>query len=78
MGADEATRRARELVAQALEVDPDTIAGEARIAELKGFDSLAYERLVAATEEELGRDLEPLAMVSVETVADLGRIIADG
>ena len=62
---------ARGLLAKALELDESEIGRDAQIVELPGFDSLAYERLVASVEDHLDRDLDPLMMVSIDTVSDL-------
>ena len=67
---------ARRLLAGALDLEADTIDAHAEIAALQGFDSLAYERLVASVEEHLDRDVDPLMMVSVDTVADLGKVLS--
>ncbi len=67
---------ARRLLVGALDLEEGTIDAQAEIAALKGFDSLAYERLVASVEEHLDRDVDPLMMVSVDTVADLGKILS--
>jgi acyl carrier protein len=67
---------ARRLLAGALDLEEGTIDGQAQIVALQGFDSLAYERLVASVEEHLDRDVDPLMMVSVDTVADLGKVLS--
>ena len=67
---------ARRLLAGALDLEEGTIDAQAEIAALQGFDSLAFERLVASVEEHLDRDVDPLMMASVDTVADLGKILA--
>lgn len=66
---------ARQLLAAALELDEDTIDAQGQIVELPGFDSLAYERLVAGIEKHMDRDVDPLMMVSIDTVADLGNAL---
>ncbi|WP_337659947.1 acyl carrier protein [Anderseniella sp. Alg231-50] len=67
---------ARKLLAAALELDEDKIEPQSQIVELPGFDSLAYERLVASVEDHLDRDLDPLMMVSIDTVSDLAIALA--
>ncbi len=67
---------ARRLLAAALDLDEGEIEPDAQIVELPGFDSLAYERLVASVEEHLDRDLDPLMMVSIDTVSDLAEAMA--
>jgi acyl carrier protein len=67
---------ARRMLAAALELDEGEIEPQSQIVELPGFDSLAYERLVASVEDHLNRDLDPLMMVSIDTVSDLANALA--
>ncbi len=75
---DNGLQLARQLVATALELDEDNIDAQAQIVELPGFDSLAYEWLVAGVEEHMDRDIDPLMMVSIDTVADLAGALTHG
>ena len=73
--SDGSTVRAVDLVATVLKIPRENLEPESQISTLPGFDSLAYEQLVLLVEEETGRQLEPLEMVSVETIADLAEIL---
>ncbi|MFZ5792763.1 MAG: acyl carrier protein [Pseudomonadota bacterium] len=67
--------RARALLAAALEVDAAAIQGDASIATLEAWDSLAHLRLVQALERELGRELPAEQIVAIASLADVAAIL---
>lgn len=67
---------ARNLLAQALEVDPDLVAADASVATLEAWDSLAHVRLIAALEMRLGRQLTPEEAVAIASLDDIAALLA--
>lgn len=67
---------ARNLLAQALEVDPDLVAADASMATLEAWDSLAHVRLIAALEMRLGRQLTPEEAVAIASLDDIAALLA--
>ena len=67
--------KARRLLAEALETAPERIADGASIHTIEAWDSLAHLRLIQAIERRLGRELPPEAMIAVESLADVARLL---
>ncbi len=65
--------KARDLLAAALQVQPESLNQDASIATVPAWDSLAHVRLMAAIEEALGRKLTSDEIV---TVVGLPAIVA--
>lgn len=57
-------------VAEILEVDPSAVALESDLKEF-GWDSLCDISFIAAVDEESGKTIDPDALRSCSTVADL-------
>ena len=68
--------RARRLLAAALAIDPAQLADDAAIGWTEEWDSLAHMRLVAAIEGELGRQISAEAIVSLASLGDVERVLA--
>lgn len=69
------TRRARELIADAVGRSIDTIGDDAAIGVTEGWDSLAHMRLVEALEEALGRPLESREVISLRSTRDVTAVL---
>ncbi len=69
--------RARTILAEALNLETAAIDAEASIMTLEAWDSLAHMRLIAAVEDDLAVQLEPDAIVSIASLADVVKIIED-
>ncbi len=65
------------MLARALELEVDAIDGEASIWTVEAWDSLAHLRLIEEIESRLGRELEPEAIVAIETLDDIAKILDD-
>ena len=66
---------ARRLLAQALDLAPESIDDEVEADSLEAWDSLAHLRLVLAIEEHRGRQLEPKEVLSISTLHDIARLL---
>lgn len=73
MAGDTATAIA--LLAEALEVRPESLNADAAIGLVEAWDSLAHMRLVQIIERTVGRQLEPEAIVAIGAVADIAAIL---
>jgi acyl carrier protein len=69
--------RARRLLAAALAVEPGQLADDAAIGRTEEWDSLAHMRLVAAIENELGREISAETIVALASLGDVERALAD-
>lgn len=69
--------RARTILAEALNVEAAAIDADASIMTLEAWDSLAHMRLIAAVEDDLAVQLEPDAIVSIASLADVVKIFED-
>ena len=67
---------ARRLLAAALGLDPARLPDDAAIGLTEEWDSLAHMRLVAAIEGELGRQISAEAIVSLASLGDVERVLA--
>lgn len=63
------------MINRALEHPVDGLTADTQVLEIKGFDSLAMERLAAELSEKRGTELDPLAFARVETVRDLAQVL---
>ena len=64
------------MINRALEHPVEGLTGDTPVLEIKGFDSLAMERLALELTEKRGKELDPLAFGQVETVRDLAAVLA--
>ena len=69
--------RARKILADALEMTADDVDGEASIETLDCWTSLAHMRLILALEEELGKELDPTAIVEIANINDVAAILKE-
>jgi acyl carrier protein len=67
--------RARDLLADALELDPGEIGEEASVDTVGAWTSLGHMRLVLALEQELGRELDPESIVGISTLKDVESLL---
>jgi len=67
--------RARDLLADALELDPGEIEAEASIETVGAWTSLGHMRLVLALEQTLGRELDPAAIVEISSLKDIESLL---
>jgi acyl carrier protein len=63
------------MINRALEQPVEGLTADSQVLEIKGFDSLAMERLAAELSEKRGQELDPMAFGSVETVRDLAAVL---
>ncbi len=69
--------KARQLIADALEISADEVDGDASIETLDAWTSLGHMRLILALEEKLGKQLEPSAIVEIANLDDVAAILND-
>ena len=63
------------MINRALDEPVEGLTADTLVLEIKGFDSLAMERLALELSEKRGRELDPLAFGTVETVRDLAAVL---
>jgi acyl carrier protein len=78
--ANEHQETARQLLAAALQVEASQVDLKAGIGRTERWDSLAHMRLIMLLEEHLGSALETEAMLAIESLSDVAKILgsADG
>ncbi len=69
---------AKQLVAEALEVEVTEIEDESNLDNLEAWDSLAHMRVVQGLEEKLGGTLSAHDIVSIYGVSDVVEILGRG
>jgi acyl carrier protein len=62
---------ARSILARALNVTTETIGDRATIDELENWDSLGHMRLVLEIEQHLRRELSPMEILELASLADV-------
>lgn len=67
--------KAREIIADALEISADEVNGDASIDTLDAWTSLGHMRLILALEEALGKQLDPAAIVEIANLDDVAAIL---
>ncbi|HYS91148.1 MAG TPA: acyl carrier protein [Bradyrhizobium sp.] len=67
---------ARSILARALNVTADTIGDRATIDALESWDSLGHMRLVLEIEQHLKRELSPMEIVELASLADVQNLLA--
>ena len=60
---------------RALDQPVGGLSADTNVLDIKGFDSLAMERLAGELQNELDEEVNPLAFAQVETIADVARLI---
>jgi len=75
---NDATSRARGLLADALELEPDEIREDASMETVGEWTSLGHMRLVLALEQTLGRELDPAAIVDIASLKDIETLLQSG
>jgi len=71
----ESIAKAIAILNAALEKPVEGLTADSKLLELSGLDSLAMERLAASISEETGQEPSPMAFATVETVADLAKLL---
>ena len=66
---------ARSILARALNVTAETIGDRATIDELESWDSLGHMRLVLEIEQQLKRELSPMEIVELASLADVQNLL---
>ena len=66
---------ARQILAEALEVEPDAVSASARLGDPEAWDSLAHLRLILAIETKLGHELGPDQIIAIESLDDVATIL---
>ena len=67
---------ARSILARALNVTAETIGDRTTIDELESWDSLGHMRLVLEIEQHLKRELSPMEIVELASLADVQNLLA--
>ena len=65
----------RSVAAEIFSVDGNTLTPSSATGDVPGWDSLAFVRLVAASEERFGIRLRPRDIMSITTLGDMERLI---
>ena len=66
---------ARSILARALNVSTEVIGDRASIDELESWDSLGHMRLVLEIEQHLKRELSPMEIVELASLADVQNLL---
>ena len=72
---NEPALKARALLAGALEMEIAALGDDASIETEERWDSLAHLRVIEALEEALGRELDPMTIISVFSLSDIETIL---
>jgi acyl carrier protein len=76
MNEEERLSEARSILASALNVTTEAIGDRASIDELEDWDSLGHMRLVLEIEQHLKRELSPMEIVELASLADIQNLLA--
>lgn len=66
---------AKTLLAEALEVEPASLARDATMENCEAWTSVAHLRLILALEEKLGLQLGPDEALEIQSLADVARLL---
>ena len=69
--------KVKSIIAEQLDIDPESIAYESSITDDLGADSLDVVDLVMSFEDEFGVEIPDDAVESIRTVADIVKYIED-
>lgn len=75
---NDTVKRARDLLADALELEPDEIGDDASIDTVGAWTSLGHMRLVLALEQALGHQLDAASIVGIATLKDVESLLQPG
>jgi acyl carrier protein len=67
---------AREVLAGVLDLPSGTLSDNSSIGNVEEWDSLAHVRLVFEIERRLKRELSPIEIADIASVADIDRVLA--
>jgi len=72
---DDAIEKVIAMLNRALDQPVEGLSADTKVLDIKGFDSLAMERLAGELQNELDEEVNPLAFAQVVTIADVARLI---
>lgn len=67
--------KARILLAEALEVDPESLNGNSGVESLEAWDSLGHLRIVTEIESQTGAELSPEQVLALSTLDDIATLL---
>ena len=67
--------RARASLAEALDLDVDNVEVDASITSINAWDSIGHMRLILAIENNLGTQLDPEIVVTIDSVRDIAAVL---
>lgn len=67
--------RARELLADALEIEPSEVGADASIDTMASWTSMGHMRLILALEEALGGQLDSATIVEIASIDDVASVL---
>lgn len=71
------TVRAKEMIADALNIERDAVDESTSLSSTPQWDSLAHFRLVLTIEEHLDRKLDPMEIVTLTSLASVSVLVGD-
>lgn len=66
---------ARQILAEALELEASAVSASARLGDPEAWDSLAHLRLILAIEAKLGCELGPDQIIAIESLDDVAAVL---
>ena len=76
MANKEHMTKAKTLLAEATQRQPEEIPDDASVSSFDGWDSLSHMRLIMAMEEKMGRELPPEVVVDIASLADVAKYLS--
>ena len=68
-------RAAKDLLAEAIRAEAETIPDDTRVGRFERWDSLAHMHLLLGLEQRLGRRLDADEAVRIECIADVAALL---
>lgn len=65
----------KELLAGCFFIPAESIADDADISALSDVDSLTFELIVLEAEKYIGHEVDPIALLDMQTVADMAALL---
>ena len=75
---NDTANQARDLLADALDLESGEIGDDASIDTVGGWTSLGHMRVILALEQALGHELDAASIVEIATVKDIESILQSG
>jgi acyl carrier protein len=63
-------------MAQVLDLPLASVPDDARIGAIEAWDSLGHLRIMLAIETEIGRELDASEVVTIESLADIAKVLS--